>query len=64
MKILTACINALLIFLFDWCTFKQDRLPCKYPGLALATISLITLQKNSLLAIQLNGAERTDSQRR
>jgi hypothetical protein len=40
MKILTACINALLIFLFKRWTFKQDTLPCKYPGLALATIHL------------------------
>jgi hypothetical protein len=64
MKILTACINALLIYLFKRWTFKQDPLPCKYPGLALATISLITLQKKSLLAIQLNGAESQFSQRR
>jgi hypothetical protein len=64
MKILTACINALLIFFYEWWTFKQDPLPCKYPGLALATISLITLRKNSLLAIQLNGAESQFSQRR
>ena len=86
MKILTACINALLIYLFKWWTFKQDPLPCKYPGLAFATTrltgvlfvvftfappqiplfqqSMITLRKNSLLAIQLNGAESQFSQRR
>lgn len=34
-------ITALLVFLFEWWAFKNDRLPCKYPRLAFAAICLI-----------------------
>ena len=34
-------ITALLVFLFEWWSFKNDRLPCKYPQLAFAAICLI-----------------------
>ena len=34
-------ITALLVFLFEWWTFKNDRLPCKHPWLAFTTICLI-----------------------
>ena len=34
-------ITALLVFLFEWWVFKNDRLQCKYPRLAFASISLI-----------------------
>ena len=34
-------ITALLVFLFEWWTFKNDRLQCKYPRLAFASICLI-----------------------
>ena len=33
-------ITALLVFLFEWWAFKNDRLPCKYPRLAFAAICL------------------------
>ena len=34
-------ITALLVFLFEWWAFKNDRLQCKHPRLALAAICLI-----------------------
>ena len=34
-------ITAILVFLYEWWAFKKDRLPCKYPWLAFATIFLI-----------------------
>lgn len=34
-------ITALLVFLFEWRAFKNDRLQCKYPQLAFAAIILI-----------------------
>ena len=34
-------ITAALVFLFEWWVFKQNRLPCKYPGLAFVAICLI-----------------------
>ena len=34
-------ITALLVFLFEWCAFKNDRLQYKYPWLAFAAIVLI-----------------------
>ena len=34
-------ISALLVFLFDWLAFKKDRLQCKHPWPAFATICLI-----------------------
>ena len=34
-------ISALLVFLFEWWAFKNDRLSCKYPRLAFAAICLI-----------------------
>jgi hypothetical protein len=34
-------ITAATIFLFEWWTFKQDRLPCKYPRLAFTAICII-----------------------
>ncbi len=34
-------ISAALVFLFDYWMFRRDRLPCKYPRLALAAICLI-----------------------
>ena len=34
-------ITALLVFLFEWWAFKNDRLPCKCPRLAFAVICLI-----------------------
>ena len=34
-------ITALLVFLFEWWVFKNDRLQCKYPRLAFAAIYLI-----------------------
>ena len=34
-------ITALLVFLFEWWAFKNDRLQCKHPLLAFATICLI-----------------------
>ena len=34
-------ITALLVFLFEWWAFNQDRLQCKHPRLALAAICLI-----------------------
>ena len=34
-------ITALLVFLFEWWAFKNDRLQCKYPQLAFAAIVLI-----------------------
>ena len=34
-------ITALLVFLFEWWAFKQNRLPCGYPRLAFAAICLI-----------------------
>ena len=33
-------ITALLVFLFEWWAFKNDRLPCKCPRLAFAVICL------------------------
>lgn len=34
-------ISALLVFLFEWWAFRNDRLQCKHPWLAFATICLI-----------------------
>ena len=34
-------ITALLVFLFEWWVFKNDRLQCKYPRLAFAIVCLI-----------------------
>ena len=34
-------ISAALVFLFEWWTFKQDRLQCKCPRIAFAAICLI-----------------------
>lgn len=34
-------ISALLVFLFEWWAFRHDRLQCKHPLLAFATICLI-----------------------
>ena len=34
-------ITALLVFLFEWLAFKEDRLQCKHPWPAFATICLI-----------------------
>ena len=34
-------ITALLVFLFEWWAFKNDRLQCKYPLLAFAAICVI-----------------------
>lgn len=34
-------ISALLVFLFEWWAFKQERLPCKHPRFAFAAICLI-----------------------
>ena len=34
-------ITAAIVFLFEWWAFSQDRLPCKYPRLALAAICLM-----------------------
>ena len=34
-------ISALLVYLFEWWAFKQDRLPCKPPLLAFVFICLI-----------------------
>ena len=34
-------ITALLVFLFEWRAFKNNRLQCKYPRLAFAAICLI-----------------------
>ena len=34
-------ITALLVFLYEWQTFRQDRLQCSYPRLAFAAILLI-----------------------
>ena len=34
-------ISALLVFLFEWLAFKKDRLQCKHPWPAFATICLI-----------------------
>lgn len=34
-------ITALLVFLFEWWAFKNDRLQCKYPQLAFTAIILI-----------------------
>ena len=34
-------ITALLVFLFEWWAFKNDRLQCKYPQLAFASICII-----------------------
>ena len=34
-------ITALLVFLFEWRTFKRDWLQCRYPKLAFAAIVLI-----------------------
>ena len=34
-------ISALLVFFFEWWVFKNERLPCKRPRLAFATICLI-----------------------
>ena len=34
-------IAALLVFLFEWWVFKNDRLQCRYPSLAFAAIYLI-----------------------
>ena len=34
-------ITALLVFLFEWWAFKNDRLQCKHPRLALTAICLI-----------------------
>ena len=34
-------ISAALVFLFEWWVFKKDRLPCRNPWLAFATICLI-----------------------
>ena len=34
-------ITALLVFLFEWWAFKNDRLQCKHPRLAFAAICLI-----------------------
>ena len=36
-------VSALLVFLFEWWAFQNDRLQCKYPQLALAAICLIGL---------------------
>ena len=34
-------ISALLVFFFEWWAFRHDRLQCKHPRLAFATICLI-----------------------
>ena len=34
-------ISALLVFLFEWWTFRNDRLQCKHPRLAFTAICLI-----------------------
>jgi len=34
-------VSALLVFLFEWWAFRNDRLQCKHPWLAFATICLI-----------------------
>ena len=34
-------ITALMVFLFEWWAFKDDRLQCKYPRIAVAVICLI-----------------------
>ena len=34
-------ITALLVYLFEWWAFKRDRLQCRHPRLAFATICLI-----------------------
>ena len=34
-------ITALLVFLFEWWSFKEERLPCKHPWIAFAAICLI-----------------------
>ena len=34
-------ISAALVFLFEWWVLKKDRLPCRNPWLAFATICLI-----------------------
>ena len=36
-------ISALLVFLFEWLAFKNDRLQCKHPRLAFTAICLIGL---------------------
>ena len=34
-------LTALIVFLFEWRSFKNDRLQCKYPRLAFAAICVI-----------------------
>ena len=41
MNIAIFYITALLVFLFEWWAFKNDRLQCKYPRLAFAAICVI-----------------------